>query len=118
MKAWRLGWTSTEYVSGQWQSVTEIREFEDDSDLSDLVCVVTTDRAKRIMDAQAALAQVAAERDAALREVERLVTALDKAAGRLGHLATALSLSNKPLAAKDALEWGEQARAALEERRK
>lgn len=49
-------------------------------------------------------------------EVERLRLALEKAAGRLGHLSTVLSLSNKPSNAKGALEWSEEARAVLEER--
>jgi hypothetical protein len=48
------------------------------------------------------------------REVERLQAALATAAGRLGHLSTVLSLSTKPLHAKDALKWSEEARAALD----
>lgn len=45
-------------------------------------------------------------------ENERLRAALDKAVGQFGHLSTVLGLSNKPLHAKDALKWSEEARAA------
>ena len=48
-------------------------------------------------------------------ETERLRTALGKAAGQLGYLSTALSLSNKPLNAKEAWEWSEEASSALRE---
>jgi hypothetical protein len=76
-KEWRLGWTSTEYVTGRWQRVTEIREFDDDSDLSDLVCVVTTERANRIMDGQRALAVRAEDRRDLSAKVERLRAVLE-----------------------------------------
>ena len=45
-------------------------------------------------------------------ENERLRVALATAAGRLGHLSTVLSILSKPLNAKEAWEWSEEARAA------
>lgn len=49
-------------------------------------------------------------------ENERLRKALHKAAGRLGYLSTALSLSNKANNAKGAWEWSEEARRDADRR--
>lgn len=73
MKEWRLGWTSREYRSGRWTDVTEIREYEPDSDLSDLVCVVESERAQRIMAGQAALSRAQAPSGAVTAAAERLL---------------------------------------------
>jgi hypothetical protein len=66
----------------------------------------------------AALAQVAAERDAALGEVARLTQALTTAADRLGHLSTTLTRSNQNHRAVEVWEWSKEAQAALDESRK
>jgi hypothetical protein len=84
----------------------------------DLACNEIARLAGEVQQLKAALAQVAAERDAALGEVARLTQALTTAADRLGHLSTTLTRSNQNHRAVEVWEWSKEAQAALEESRK